>query len=82
MTFDFTVPDFQPVDTIELEVLTTAGDLVHTDLLRNVIGSGRFIWNVELNQDRVIATGVYLYILSAYRNERYVREFGKMAVIR
>ena len=82
MTFDFTIPDFQPVDTIELEVLTTAGDLVHTDLLRNVIGSGRFIWNIELNQDRVIATGVYLYILSAYRNEQYVREFGKMAVIR
>ena len=82
ITFDFTVPDFQPVDEMELDVLTTAGDLVHTDILHDVIGPGRFVWDVEHNQERPIATGVYLYVLSAYRANQNVREFGKMAVIR
>ena len=82
ITFDFTIPDFQLVDEIELDVLTTAGDLVHTALLHDVIGAGRFVWDLEFNQNPAIATGVYLYVLSASRNEQYVREFGKMAVIR
>ena len=82
ITFDFTIPDFQLVDEIELDVFTPAGDVVHSDLLRDVIGSGRFVWDLESNQNRSIATGVYLYVLSASRNEQYVRELGKMAVIR
>ena len=80
--FDFTIPDFQLVNEMELDVLTTAGDVVHSDLLRDVTGSGRFVWDLESNQNRSIATGVYLYVLSAYRDEQFVRELGKMAVIR
>ena len=80
--FDFTIPDFQLVEEIELDVLTTAGDVVHSDLLRDVVGSGRFVWDLEHIQNRSFATGVYLYVLSAYRDDQYVRELGKMAVIR
>jgi len=47
-----------------------------------VIGAGRFVWDVESNPNRSIATGVYLYVLSASRNEQSARELGKMAVIR
>ena len=82
ITFDFTIPDFQLVNEIELDVLTPAGDVVHSDLLRDVIGAGRFVWDLEFNQNGSLATGVYLYILSASRNEQHVHEFGKMAVIR
>ncbi|MDE0299784.1 MAG: M6 family metalloprotease domain-containing protein [Candidatus Poribacteria bacterium] len=82
ITFDFAIPDFQLVDEIELDVLTTSGDVVHSDLIRDVIGAGRFVWDLESNQNRSIATGVYLYVLSVSRNKQYVRELGKMAVIR
>ena len=82
ITFDFTIPDFQLVDEIELDVFTPAGEVVHSDLLHDVIGAGRFVWDLESNQNRSIATGVYLYVLSASRNEQYVHELGKMAVIR
>lgn len=82
ITFDFTILDFQLVDEMELDVFTPAGDVVHSDLLRDVAGSGRFVWDLGLNQNRPIATGVYLYVLSASRNEQYVRELGKLAVIR
>lgn len=82
ITFDFTIPDFQLVEEIELDVLTTSGDLVHTDLRHDVIGTGSFIWDLELSQNRSIATGVYLYVISALRDGQYVRELGKIAVIR
>lgn len=80
--FDFTIPDFQLVAEMELNVLTTAGDVVYADLLRDVIGSGRFVWDLEYNQNRSIATGIYLYVLSAHRDNQVVRELGKIAVIR
>lgn len=82
ITFDFTIPDFQLVDEIELDVLTPAGDLVHTDLRHDVIGTGRFVWDLEPSQNRSIATGMYLYVISTLRDGQYVRELGKLAVIR
>ncbi len=82
ITFDFTIPDFQLVDEIELDVLTPAGDLVHTDLRHDVIGTGRFVWDLEPSQNRSIATGMYLYVISALRDGQYVHELGKLAVIR
>ena len=80
--FDFAIPDFQLVTEMELDVLTTAGDAVHSDLLRDVIGSGRFVWDLAHNQNRSIATGIYLYVLSAHRDDQVVRELGKIVVIR
>ena len=80
--FAYTIPDFQLAEEIELSIFSVAGDLVHTDFHRDVIGSNRFLWDGKNDQAEAIASGIYIYVISATQGEQTVREIGKIGLVR
>ena len=82
VTFGFAIPDFQLAESIELEIFDSAGHVVHVDVQKNVVGSGRFLWDIARPRDGAFSSGVYLYVISATRGEQTVRFHGKVAVVR
>ncbi len=82
MTFSYTIADLQLAEEVELYIFTLAGDLIHTDIRQNVVGSNRFRWNGKSNKGSVIASGIYVYVISATQGEETVRQIGKIGVVR
>jgi len=82
VTFAYTIADFQLAEAVELEIFNLSGDLVHQDSRREVIGSNRFRWNGKNEGGNTIASGVYLYVISATRGHETVREIGKISVVK
>ena len=76
LTLSYTVSDFQTADQVIWEIYTIAGDLIHSDLETEVVGSGRFIWTVN-----GISAGVYIHSLVAQRNGESHQISGKIAVV-
>ena len=82
VTFAYTIADFQFAEEVEISILNIAGDPVHTDSHRDVIGSNRFLWDGKNNQGETVASGIYIYIISATQGEQTVREIGKMGRVK
>ena len=76
LTLSYTISDFQTADQLIWEIYTMGGDLIHTDLETEVVGSGRFIWAVNDT-----AAGVYIHSLVAQRNGESHQISGKIAVV-
>ena len=82
MTFSYTIADLQLAEEVELYIFTLVVDLIHTDIRQNVVGSNRFRWNGKSNKGSVIASGIYVYVISATQGEETVRQIGKIGVVR
>ena len=80
--FSYAIPDFQLADALKLEIFNIAGDLIYTDTRQNVIGSGQFRWNAKDAGDKVLATGIYIFVISATQDERMVQKIGKIGLVR
>ncbi len=80
--FSYTISDFQVAGAVDIEVFNIAGDLVHTDTRQNAIGSGQFRWNGKNAGDEVLATGVYIFIISATQDQKTVQKIGKISLVR
>ena len=80
--FSYTIPNFQLADAVELEIFNVAGDLVHAEVRANVIGSGRFYWNGKNVSNRTVATGIYIFVISATQGEETVQEIGKIGLVK
>ena len=80
--FSYTIPDFQLAEVLELEIFNIAGDLVHTDVRQNVIGSGQFRWDGKNESDEMPATGIYIFVISATQDEKTVQKIGKIGLVR
>ena len=80
--FFYTIPDFQLAEEVELAIFNIAGDLVHTDVRQNIIGSGQFRWNGNNAGAEVPATGIYIFVISATQGEEMVQEIGKVGLVR
>jgi M6 family metalloprotease-like protein len=80
--FAYTIPDLQLADAVELEIFNIAGDLVYRDVRREVIGASRFRWDGKSIDGTMLASGVYIYVLSATQGGETVREVGKMGIVR
>ena len=80
--FFYTVPDVQLAEEVKLEIFNITGDLVYTDVQRNVIGSGYFRWNGKNAANEILATGVYIFVISAVHGENVVQEVGKVGLVR
>ena len=80
--FSYTIPDFQLAEEIELQIFNIAGDTVHTEVRQNIIGSGRFRWDGKNAGDKIPATGIYVFVISATQGEKTVQEIGKIGLIR
>ncbi len=80
--FLYTIPDFQLAEQVELQIFNIAGDIVYTDVQRNVIGSGYFRWHGKNAENEIPATGIYIYAISALQGEDVVQEVGKVGLVR
>ena len=73
---------------VTLEIYDVTGDLLYTDVLRNVVGQQSesldeaFVWDCTNQAGESVAGGVYVYILEAKRESEIVRRSGKVAVVR
>ena len=82
MVFSYTIPDFQLADKIELVIFNVAGDLVYTTVRHDVIGSGQFRWNGKNVDNGTLATGIYVFMISATQGEEIAQAIGKIGLVR
>ena len=82
MVFAYTIPNFQLADSVELEVFNVAGDLIHAEARQNVIGSGQFRWNGKNADNETLATGIYIFVISATQGEEIVQQIEKIGLVR
>ncbi len=82
MIFSYTIPDFQLADTVELEIYNIAGDLVHAETRQNVIGSGQFRWEGTNTANEILATGIYIFVISATQDGQTVQRIDKIGLVR
>ena len=80
--FSYTIPGFQLAEEVELEIYSIAGDLVYTEGRQNVIGSGQFRWNGKNAGNETLATGIYIFAISATQGGKTVQEIGKIGLVR
>ena len=80
--FSYTIPDFQLAEEVELEIYNIAGDLVYAEGRQNVIGSGQFRWSGKKAGNEALATGIYIFAISATQGEKTVQEIGKIGLVR
>ena len=82
INFSYTIPNFQLADAVELEIFNVAGDLIHAEVREDVIGSGQFRWNARSADNETIATGIYIFVISATQGQETVQEIGKIGLVR
>ena len=80
--FSYTIPDFQLAEEAELEIFNVNGDLVYAEVRQDVIGSGQFRWNGKNADNETLATGIYIFVISATQGGEIVQEMGKIGVVR
>ena len=80
--FSYTIPDFQLAEEAELEIFNINGDLVYAEARQDVIGSGQFRWNGKNADNETLATGVYIFVISATQGGEIVQEIGKIGLVR
>ncbi len=74
---------FEPLssESKEIMIFTTAGVLVYNKYLdRDDVQQGRFSWEVVNNNNRELASGLYIYIIKGEGGKKI--QSGKLAVIR
>jgi hypothetical protein len=68
-------------ETAEIMIFTTSGVLVYNDYIdENDLQEGRYIWQVVNNDNRELASGLYIYIIKGEGGQKI--HSGKLAVIR
>lgn len=82
VSFFYTIPDFQLAEEVELQIFNIAGDIVYTDVRRNVIGSGHFRWNGRNSDNGILAAGIYIFVISAIQGTDMAQEVGKIGFVR
>ena len=71
---------------VTLEIYDVSAQLIHTDKLENVIGNHqkgeKFTWDCQTRTGTPVASGVYIYIIEATRDDQKIRQTGKIAVMK
>ena len=82
MTFAYRLSASQIADSVNLEIFTPAGALVYTDTHQNVFSQGKFEWHSTNLSGTPVASGIYIYRISAKQSERLVQEIGRLAILK
>jgi len=69
---------------VTLEIYDVSTQLIYTDKLIDVMGrkGERFFWDCKNRAKTPVASGVYIYIIEATRDEQTIRKTGKIAIVR
>ena len=82
MTFAYRLSASQIADSVKLEIFTPAGALVYTDIHQNVLSQGKFEWHGTNLNGESIASGIYIYRISANQSALQVQEIGRLAIVK
>ena len=82
MTFAYRLSASQIADNINLEIFAPTGALIHSETHKNVGAQGKFEWSLATRSGAPVASGVYIYRISAMQAEVLVQEIGKLSVIK
>ena len=78
--FSYTVPESTIPDEVRLEVFTINGELVYST--EDLTISGKFRWDGKNESGLTVASGIYLYVISAQSEEKEFRSVHKLAIER
>ena len=82
MTFAYRLSASQVADNINLEIFAPTGALVYSETRENVGAQGKFEWLPETRSGAPVASGIYIYRISAIQADAIVQEIGKLGVIK
>ena len=82
VTFAYRLSASQVADNINLEVYVPAGNLIFTETRENVSPQGKFEWRAETYNGTPVASGIYIYRVSAKQADVLIQEIGKLSVVR
>ena len=82
VTFAYRLSASQIVDNISLEIFIPTGDLVYSET-REIAGTqGKFEWNAVTRNGTSLASGIYIYRISAMQADVLVQEIGKLIIVK
>ena len=82
VTFAYRLSASQVADNINLEVYVPAGNLIFSEMRENVSPQGKFEWRAETYNGTPVASGIYIYRVSAKQADVLIQEIGKLSVVR
>ncbi|MDE0468127.1 MAG: M6 family metalloprotease domain-containing protein [Candidatus Poribacteria bacterium] len=82
MTFAYRLSASQIADNINLEIFAPTGALIHSETHKNVGAQGKFEWSLATRSGTPVASGVYIYRISAMQADVLVQEIGKLSVVK
>lgn len=82
VTFAYRLSASQVADNVNLEIFVPTGDLVYSETRENVAAQGKFEWRVTTHNGTPLASGIYVYRVSARQAERLVQEIGKVSIVK
>ena len=82
VTFSYRLSASQVADNVNLEVFVPTGDLVYSETRENVAPQGKFEWGAATYGDTPVASGIYIYRVSARQADMLIQEIGKLSIVR
>ena len=82
MTFAYRLSASQIADSVNLEIFTPSGALVYMDTHQDVFSQGKFEWQRTNLSGTPVASGIYIYRISAKQSGLLVQEIGKLAILK
>ena len=82
MTFAYRLSASQIADSVNLQIFTPAGALIYTATHQNVFSQGKFEWHSTNLSGTPVASGVYIYRISAKQSAHLVQEIGRLAILK
>ena len=82
MTFTYRLSASQIADNVDLEIFTPTGALVYKEAHQNVLSQGKFEWRGANLSGTPVASGIYIYRISAKQEASLIQEIGKFSVVK
>ena len=82
VTFAYRLSASQIADNIRLEIFIPTGDLVYSETRATVGTQGKFEWNAVTRNGISLASGIYIYRISAMQGDVLVQEIGKLIIVK
>lgn len=82
MTFAYRLSASQIADNINLEIFAPTGALIHSETHKNAGAQEKFEWSLATRSGAPVASGVYIYRISAMQADVLVQEIGKLSVVK
>ena len=78
--FEYAIAERQEATNASLEIFSVNGRLIYQEGESDVIGSRCFLWDGKNDTGKIVASGIYLYVISIQKGEKSARIVGKIAV--